>query len=81
MTFKTLEEAVAELRKHPENAVRADSDGMVIELRAVSSHPPQQKLGQALAALGPWEGESEEELVARLRAARTAGGSAEPPVL
>ena len=81
MTYETLERAVAELRKHPESAVRANCGDLTVELRAVSSPPENRLLGDSLAALGPWEGESTEELISRLREAREAGGSAEPPRL
>ena len=81
MTYETLQKAVAELKKHPDSAVRAHCDDLTVELRAVSPPPETRRLGDSLAALGPWEGESTEELISRLREAREAGGSAEPPRL
>ena len=81
MTYGTLEEAVAELKKHPERTVRARCGDLALELRAVSTHETSQRLGDSLASLGPWAGESTEELVSRLRDAREASGSAELPRL
>ncbi len=81
MTYKTLEMAVAELKRHPDSAVRARCDDLTVELRAVTEPSEAQRLGDALAALGPWEAESTAELMSRLREARAAGGSAEPPKL
>ena len=82
MTYENLERAVAELRRHPEEPVRAHCGDLTVELRAVACSPSEPRpLGDSLAALGPWEGESADELMARLREARAAGGSAEPPEL
>jgi hypothetical protein len=67
MTY-TLEEAGTELRRRPEKTVRARCGDLAVESRAVA--PPTtapQRLGDSLAALGPWEGESTEELMSRLR--------------
>ena len=46
-----------------------------------SSNEPGSQLGDALASLGPWEGESAEDLMSRLSAARKAGGSGDLPKL
>ncbi len=81
MTYATLEEAVAELRRHPAKTVKAHCGDLAVELRAISPPPATGRLGDSLAALGPWEGETTEELTSRLREAREAGGSAEPPAL
>lgn len=81
MTYETLEQAVAELRRRPKEAVRAHCGDLTVELRAVGAPLESVPLGDSLAALGPWEGESTEELTSRLREARESGGSAEPPRL
>ena len=76
----TLDEAIAELKRDPANAVRARVEGMEVELRLVSRSPDQEiALGDWMAAAGPWQGESEDEILEILREARRAGGSAEPP--
>ncbi|MEK6606835.1 MAG: hypothetical protein AABZ30_04160 [Myxococcota bacterium] len=78
---KSLAEAVAELRRDPRRAVRARVDDLEVELRAVGSLERPERLGSFLASLGPWEGESSEQLLDRLRKARDSGGSADPPAL
>jgi hypothetical protein len=80
-TYGTIDEAVAELRRHPGKPVRANCGDLAVELRAVSPSRPPIRLGDSLASLGPWEGESTDELMSRLREARESGGSAEPPRL
>ncbi len=70
MTYGTLEEAAAELKKHPEKKVRAYCGDLAVEMRAIWTSESPQRLGDSLAALGPWEGESAEELMSRLREAR-----------
>ena len=77
---KTLEEALAKLKHDPSHPVRAHVDELDVELRTV---PPSRRrgpgLGTRMAALGPWQGESTEEIIRILREGREAGGSAEPP--
>ncbi len=69
----TLEEAVAELKRHPAHPVRLDVDGIEIELRrlpgsgVMQGAVDQSDLGDQIAALGPWQGESTDELVEILR--------------
>jgi hypothetical protein len=76
----SLEEALAALKRDPANAVHARVQGMDVELRVVPPAPPAGTgLGDWMAAAGPWQGESEDEILELLRAARRAGGSAEPP--
>jgi len=72
-----IEEAVAELRKHPEEPVTAEIDGLVLELR----FQRRRTADDIFQEIGPWEGESYEELSDRLRRARKEGGSKEPPTL
>ena len=77
---KALEEALAKLRHDPSRPVRAHLDELDVELRAV---PPSRRrgtgLGTRMAALGPWQGESTEEIIRILREGRDAGGNAETP--
>jgi hypothetical protein len=76
----SLEEALAKLKRDPANAVHARIDGMDVELRAVRASPStDEKLGDWMASAGPWQGETEEEILEILRDSRRAGGSAEPP--
>lgn len=77
---KALEEALEKLRQDPTRPVRAHLDELDVELRAV---PPLRRrgpgLGTRMAALGPWQGESTDEIIRILQEGREAGGSAEPP--
>jgi len=79
--FNNLQAAVAELKKDPSRPVRAHVDDLDVELRALTPGQRPQDIREFLADLGPWEGETFDELRARLREARQAGGSAEPPRL
>ncbi len=81
MTYENIEEAVAELKRHPAKTVRAACGDFAVELRAISPPAATARLGDSLASLGPWEGETTEELISRLRQAREAGGCADPPAL
>jgi hypothetical protein len=75
----SLEEALAKLKRDPANAVHARIDGLDVELRVVPpSSASDEKLGDWMASAGPWQGETEEEILEILREARRAGGSAEP---
>lgn len=79
--FDDIQSAVEELKRDPNRPVQAHIDDLDIELRALAPKERPADLGEFLADLGPWEGESLEELQARLREARKAGGSADPPQL
>jgi hypothetical protein len=77
----TLAEALEKLRRDPAHPVRAQVENLQVELRAVTirKEDATSGLGDLMAAAGPWEGESTEELLRILRESRDAGGSAEPP--
>lgn len=77
-----LEEAFAELRRNPANTVHVRIDGLDIELRAVppsSNRNDEPRLGDWMAAAGPWQGETEEEILDLLRQARRSSDAAPPP--
>jgi hypothetical protein len=78
---QALEEALAKLKHDPSRPVRAHLDELDVELRVVTARKeePALGLGDRMAAAGPWEGESTEEIIQILREGRDAGGSAEPP--
>jgi hypothetical protein len=59
----SIEEAVAELRKDPRRVVKARVDDLQVELKVVAQ---DDIMGDA----GPWEGETTDELLRRLRDAR-----------
>ncbi len=72
---RTLDEAVAQLEQDPEHAVTAEVSGMVIELRCRG----RRTAADIFKEVGPWEGESQQELTDLLREGRRNGGSGEPP--
>ena len=77
---KALEEALAKLRHDPSRPVRAHLDELDVELRAVPFRRREGPgLGTRMAALGPWQGESTEEIIRILREGREVGGRAAPP--
>jgi hypothetical protein len=76
----SLEDALAELKRDPRQPVHARIDGLEVEIRVVEkSATLGAGLGDRMAAAGPWQGETEEEILAILRDARRAGGAEEPP--
>jgi len=64
---------VAELKRDPAHPVRLVVDNIEIELRrlpesgVIRGAVDQSNLGDRIAALGPWQGESTDELVEILR--------------
>jgi hypothetical protein len=76
---KTVEEAVAALKRDPAHPVRLMLDGVEVELRRLSETAiirdeiDQSNLGDRIAAIGPWQGESTEELIEILRGGRDDG--------
>lgn len=69
----TLEEAVAELRRDSAHPARLVVEGIEIELRRppeasmIQGAVDQSNLGDRIAAIGPWQGESTDEVVEILR--------------
>ena len=67
-TLSMFDKAIERLKRDPSRPVRVRADSLEVELRVVSR--PSTGLGTRIAALGPWEGESEADLLERLRQAR-----------
>jgi hypothetical protein len=61
-----LDQAVEALKRDPTHPVRARVGDMTVELRAVPDSPPafERSAADALREIGPWEGETYDELVA-----------------
>ncbi len=61
-----LDQAVEALKRDPTHAVRARVGDLTVELRAVPDSPPEveRSAADALREIGPWEGESYDQLVA-----------------
>ena len=71
---KTLEEAVEQLKRDPSHPVRATLGGLTVEVRAVSDPPGDRSAAELFAAIGPWAGETTEEILAILTKARGQSG-------
>ncbi len=76
-TAKNLEEAIERLRRDPVHPVEAVVGGLRVEVRVKAT----RSAADLFCEVGPWEGESTEELLDRLREERRRGGSKEPPAL
>jgi hypothetical protein len=63
---KTIEEAVEQLRAGPDAPVRTRVGDLTIEVSAVAEPEPQRSAADVFAELGPWEGETTEEILAIL---------------
>ena len=83
----TVEEAVAALKRDPTHPVRLTLDGIEVELRRspeteiIRGVSDQSNLGDRIAAIGPWQGESTEELIELLRRGRDANVPKLPDLL
>ena len=85
---KGIEEAVAALKRDPDQPITAEIDGLVVELRykgqgpASGAEAPEKRrtADDIFREVGPWEGETYEEITELLRESRKQGGSGEPPV-
>jgi hypothetical protein len=76
----SMEEALARLKDDPTHPIRVVVDGMEIELRrpantnVIPGVADQAQLGDRMAEIGPWQGESTEEIVQILRDNRAGRG-------
>ncbi len=77
MIATSLEEAIQRLRLDPRHPVEAVVGDLRVEVR-VKAPPSAADLFQEV---GPWEGESTDELFERFAMERHRGGSGEPPAL
>lgn len=73
----TLEEAIERLRRDPLHPVEAVVDDLRVEVRVKAP----RSAAELFREIGPWEGESTEQLCKRLADERRRGGSGEPPTL
>jgi hypothetical protein len=60
---KNLDDAVAQIKLDPARPVRTRVEDLELELRAIAPQPVVSGLGDRMAALGAWEGESTEEIL------------------
>ena len=71
---KTLDEVVEQLKRDPGQPVRTTLGGLTIEVRAVSGPAPGKSAADAFAEIGPWSGETTDEILSILADARHQGG-------
>ena len=73
---------MAALKPDPQRPVHARVDNLEVEIRVVEAPTsPGVGLGDRMAAAGPWQGETEEEILELLREARRSGSSEDPPAM
>ena len=76
----TLDEAVEQLSRDPSLPVRVRAGDLEVEIRVVSGGVPAEAgLGDVMAAAGPKEGETTEQLIRLLQEGRNDGRSPETP--
>lgn len=78
---KTLEEMVEQLKRDPSHVVRTTVGGLTVELRAVPEPAIPQSAADVFAAIGPWAGETTDEILTILADARRQGGQRSVPEL
>ena len=69
-----IKNIVERLKPDPRHTLRATLNGLTVELRAVSETPDDRSAADLFAAVGPWAGETTEEILAILAKARAQGG-------
>jgi hypothetical protein len=69
---KTLDEALNELKRDPAHPVRADVEGMTVEVRVVTP-PAKGSAAELFDRVGPWAGETTDEILSMLAEARGKG--------
>jgi hypothetical protein len=67
---KTLDEAVRQLKREPGQPVRATVEGLTVEVRVVPELPVNRSAAELFAEIGPWEGETTDEMLQFLAEAR-----------
>ncbi|MBI5368906.1 MAG: hypothetical protein HZA54_17860 [Planctomycetes bacterium] len=70
-TFQSLEEALAHLRREPDQVVRARVKDLTVELRAVREGACARSAADVFREIGPWAGETTEEIFAILGEGRS----------
>jgi len=78
---RTIEEAVEQLKRDPTQPVRTRVGDLTIEVRAIEEPTSGRTAAAVFAELGPWEGETTEEVLAILAQARHRGGQRPVPEL
>ena len=74
---KTPDEALKQLTRDPAHPVRANVEGMTVEVRVVGGTRPGLSAADLFALVGPWAGETTAEILAILTEARRKGSHRE----
>jgi hypothetical protein len=74
---KTLDEALNQLKRDPAHPVRANVEGMTVEVRVVGGTRAGDSAADLFALVGPWAGETTDEILAILAEARRKGSHRE----
>jgi hypothetical protein len=78
---KTIEEAVEQLKRDPSQPVRTRVGGLTIEVKAVPEVLADRSAAELFVELGPWAGESTEQMLELLASSRRQGGRRSVPDL
>lgn len=70
---RTLAEALDQLKRDPARPVRAQVQGMTVEVRVVTQAPVENSAAELFDRFGPWAGETTEEILSILAEARRKG--------
>ena len=81
MVVNTLEEAIEQLKRDPGQPVRTRVGDLTIEMRAIPEDREKRTAADVFRDIGPWEGESTEEILALLSEARERSGQRQVPDL
>jgi hypothetical protein len=78
---KTLDEALQQLKLEPGQPVRATVEGLTVEVRVVPDLTVSRSAAELFAEIGPWEGETTDEMLEFLAEARRRGSQRSVPEL
>ncbi len=78
---KTLEEAFQQLKRAPAEPVRVTIEGLTVEVRVVPDLPVNRSAAELFAEIGPWEGETTDEMLQFLAESRRRGSQRAVPEL
>jgi hypothetical protein len=78
---KTIDEALQQLKREPGQPVRAMVEGLTVEVRVVPDLPVNRSAAALFAEIGPWEGETTDEMLEFLAEARRRGSQRSVPEL
>ena len=67
---KTLADAIDQLKRDPAHPVRAHVQGLTVEVRVVPEAPAERSAAELFDRVGPWAGETTDEILTILADAR-----------